>query len=81
MAGAAYRILQEGLTNAARHGRGSAEVAVRYEPQALSITITNPTAKRAPAGSGGHGIVGMREQAALLGGTLEADGRSGVFRL
>ena len=81
VAGAAYRILQEGLTNAARHGRGSAQVAVQFEPRALSITITNPTVERAPAAGGGHGIVGMRERAALLGGTLEAGGRQGVFRL
>jgi signal transduction histidine kinase len=81
VAGAAHRIIQEGLTNAARHGRGSAQVAVRFEPHALAITITNPTDERGPAAGSGHGIVGMRERAALLGGTLEAGVRHGVFRL
>jgi signal transduction histidine kinase len=80
VAGAAYRILQEGLTNASRHGQGSARVAVRFEREALLITITNPTTangRRPP----GHGIAGMRERAALVGGTLEAAAREGIFRL
>lgn len=81
VAGAAYRILQEGLTNAARHGRGSARVELRFEPRELSITITNPMMEQRPARNGGHGIVGMRERAAMLGGTLEAGVRQGVFRM
>ena len=79
---AAYRILQEALTNAARHGSGSAEVEVGFGPSALELTVTNPVAARArrpPAA--GHGIVGMRERAALLGGTLEAGAEDGVFRV
>src|SRR6266508_4577331 len=68
---AAYRILQEALTNAVRHGRGSAGVAVWYAPDAVEITVTNPTVNGSAPG-GGHGIVGMRERASLLGGTLEA---------
>lgn len=75
---AAYRILQEALTNAARHGDGSAEVDVTGE-SALELAVSNPTGPhRAPAGSG-HGIVGMRERALLLGGTLEAGASDGVF--
>ena len=42
VAWAAYRILQEALTNAARHGPGNAEVAVSFEPNAVDITVTNP---------------------------------------
>jgi signal transduction histidine kinase len=69
---AAYRILQEALTNAARHGDGAARVSVEYRPAELGLTVENGLA---PAGrttaGGGHGIVGMRERAALLGGTLD----------
>jgi signal transduction histidine kinase len=76
----AYRILQEALTNAARHGRGSAEVTLAIEPDAVDITVTNPTADRSPS-RGGHGIVGMRERASLLGGALHASVDNDVFRL
>jgi signal transduction histidine kinase len=77
---ATYRILQEALTNAARHGDGSADVDVTFGEDALEITVANP-ASDAPVGRGGHGLVGMRERAALLGGTLEAGAAGGVFRL
>ncbi|MGN9911398.1 sensor histidine kinase [Phytohabitans sp. LJ34] len=80
VAWAAYRILQEALTNAARHGRGTADVAVRFAADAVDITVTNPTAAAASTG-GGHGIVGMRERATLLGGTLDAAAERGIFRL
>jgi signal transduction histidine kinase len=78
---AAYRILQEALTNAARHGRGTADVELSFHPAALEIMVTNPTAPNTPAGSSGHGIAGMRERAALLGGSLEAGARNGLFRV
>jgi signal transduction histidine kinase len=86
VAWAAYRILQEALTNAARHGAGSATVNVCFQPGAVDITVTNPTlpggpAPGGPALGGGHGIVGMRERATLLGGELEASASDGVFRL
>lgn len=85
VAWAAYRILQEALTNAARHGPGSAEVAVSFDPGAVEITVTNPALNGvAPGGNapgGGHGIVGMRERATLLGGTLQTRTEHGVFRL
>ena len=76
---AAYRILQEALTNAARHGDGRAEIAVRYEDDSLALTVTNPT--RNAHVENGHGIVGMRERAALLGGTLEVSAANGTFRI
>jgi signal transduction histidine kinase len=74
---AAYRIAQEGLTNAARHGTGSAEVTIELCDGELRLTVTNPVAGRtAPRANGGHGLPGMRERAALLGGTFAA-GREG----
>ena len=76
---AAYRILQEALTNAARHGGGGAEVDIVFADGAVEITVSNPAAV-AP-GDDGHGLVGMRERAALLGGTLETDASNGHFRL
>jgi signal transduction histidine kinase len=78
---AAYRILQEALTNAARHGAGSAAVEIGFGPTLLELTVTNPTGPGAPAGADGHGIVGMRERAALLGGSLEAGASDGRFRI
>jgi signal transduction histidine kinase len=77
---AAYRILQEALTNAARHGAGSAEIEMAFGPRALELTITNPT-NGETIDEGGHGIVGMRERAVLLGGRLEVAGENGVFRV
>jgi signal transduction histidine kinase len=76
---AAYRILQEALTNAARHGRGRAGVEIAYGDDAVEITVTNPAA--VDADGEGHGLVGMRERAALLGGTLETATSNGHFRL
>ena len=79
---AAYRILQEALTNAARHGAGAAQVELAFGEAALRLTITNPV----PNGSarpitGGHGLIGMRERAILLGGSLDTDRANGTFRL
>ncbi len=75
--GTAYRILQEALTNAALHGDGAARVEIDYGADALALTVTNRAARNGAARpGGGHGLVGMRERAALMGGTLEA-GRGG----
>jgi signal transduction histidine kinase len=78
---AAYRILQEALTNAARHGAGSAVVEIGFGPASLELTVSNPTGTGSMAGADGHGIVGMRERAALLGGSLEARASDGRFRV
>jgi signal transduction histidine kinase len=77
--GAAYRILQEALTNAARHGTGSAEIEVAFERHALDVTVANPVRPGEAPRDGGHGVVGMRERAAGLDGTLDADVRDGRF--
>ena len=78
---AAYRILQEALTNAARHGGGSAQVEVDFEANAVELTVTNPARPAVTAPRGGHGIVGMRERASLLGGSLDAGQSNGLFRV
>jgi signal transduction histidine kinase len=79
---AAYRIVQEGLTNAARHGAGDARLRLHYGETALEIEITNPIAAASVVpGSGGRGIIGMRERAGLLGGALSAGEHDGRFEL
>lgn len=79
---AAYRILQEALTNAARHGTGSARIELAFGETSLELTVANPVlgAGRARS-SGGHGLIGMRERATLLGGSLAAERAGGAFRL
>jgi signal transduction histidine kinase len=77
---ASYRILQESLTNAVRHGTGSASVVVRYRDDFVEFEISNPAASNGPLAEG-HGLVGMRERVALLGGSLEAEQAYGVFRV
>jgi signal transduction histidine kinase len=75
----AYRIVQEALTNVVKHaGSAHTTVTLGYRPDALELTIADtgggaPT----PASPGGHGLVGMRERAALFGGTLNAGPRDG----
>jgi signal transduction histidine kinase len=71
----AYRIVQEALTNVVRHaGPATARVAVRYAPDRVALEVADDGRGGDPAGQGrgGHGIAGMRERAALYGGTLEA---------
>jgi signal transduction histidine kinase len=78
---AAYRIVQEALTNAARHGAGSAALEVAFAPGALELTVANPVGRDRSARGDGHGVTGMRERASLLGGRLEAGLRDGRFRV
>jgi signal transduction histidine kinase len=80
---AAYRILQESLTNAARHGSGPAEVAITYGDDELELSVSNPAPTAANGGraDAGHGILGMRERAALLGGDLHAGRHDAAFRV
>ena len=97
---AAYRILQESLTNVLRHAGplASATVRLRYQPDALTIEVTDdgpgpapetgePPGAQPPAGdpwlaggpwpTGGHGLTGMAERAAAIGGQLTAGPRPG----
>jgi len=79
---AAYRILQEALTNAARHGAGSARIELAFGDAAVELAVTNPVpARGSPRPGGGHGLIGMRERATLLGGSLDAERANGAFRL
>jgi signal transduction histidine kinase len=78
---AAYRVLQEALTNAAQHGDGTAEIEIGYGPAALSLTVVNPTSGDPSALASGHGLVGMRERAVLLGGSFDAGSRDERFEV
>jgi signal transduction histidine kinase len=70
---AAYRIVQEALTNVRRHApAGSAEVGVAYEPGRLRLSVRNTPGGAAAAEGGGSGIPGMRARAEALGGTVTA---------
>jgi signal transduction histidine kinase len=74
----AYRIVQESLTNVVRHAHASvARVAVRYEPDAVVVEVADDgrgtAAVNGRNGAGaGYGLVGMRERAVAVGGTLDA---------
>jgi signal transduction histidine kinase len=70
----AYRIVQEGLTNALKHaGPARAEVLISYGDDELALRVSDDGRGHDPASDGaGHGLVGMRERVALYGGTLEA---------
>jgi signal transduction histidine kinase len=72
-----YRIVQEALTNARRHGGpdARADVRLRYSPDAVEIEVTNTGRTGVPTG-GGLGLVGMRERASASGGTIDAGPRS-----
>jgi signal transduction histidine kinase len=77
----AFRIVQEALTNVVKHAGGArTTVTIEYRPRSLELTIVDEgegAARNGSAGPGGHGLVGMRERAALFGGTLDAGPRDG----
>jgi signal transduction histidine kinase len=69
---AAYRVVQEALTNVLRHaGTATAAVRVVVTDEALSVEVTD-TGRGGPIRSGGHGLAGMRERVTALGGELSA---------
>jgi signal transduction histidine kinase len=71
----AYRIIQEALSNALRHAPGSTvHVEVTHLPNGLQLGVTNsrPRQPAQPSPGTGHGLLGMRERAAMLGGHLSA---------
>ncbi|WPP29129.1 sensor histidine kinase [Streptomyces sp. CL7] len=80
----AYRIVQEGLTNALRHAGAGVTVAVRVvlRDGHLEIGVDNPLAASASTrGGGGHGLDGIRSRSRLLGGTARAGPVDGLWRL
>ena len=79
---AAYRILQEALTNVLRHAPGArADVRVDYGPEVVALEVRDAgNGPPAPAPAG-HGLIGMRERAEIFGGTLEAAPHDDGFRV
>jgi len=75
----AYRIVQESLTNVRKHaGKAKAEVVVRYLPDAVEVEVLDDGRGATVAVEpGGHGLVGMRERAAICGGSVSAGPRRG----
>jgi signal transduction histidine kinase len=80
---AAYRIVQEALTNTLKHaGSARACVTVQFANGHLEVEVTDDGAGPRSTTSRGHGLVGMRERVALYGGALEAGGRpDGGYRV
>ena len=73
---AGYRVVQEALTNVARHaGPASAEVRLGYETARLTIEVTDDGPRTADPVTPGVGLLGMRERVTGLGGTLDAGRR------
>lgn len=71
----AYRIVQEALSNVLRHAPGAqAQVHIEYLPIGVVVEVANtrPTRHAAPSEGAGHGLLGMRERAAMLSGVLLA---------
>ena len=80
---ALYRIAQESITNALRHARGASRVDVRVtgDDRFVRLRVEDDGAAAPPPGrhsdSSGYGIVGMRERATMLGGTISAGPQAG----
>lgn len=80
---AAYRIVQEGLTNTLRHARAAgAAVRLSYGDGEIEVVVQDDGAGPNGSVGGGHGLVGIRERVTLYGGSVEAGpGEAGGFRL
>ncbi|MFV0375614.1 sensor histidine kinase [Microbacterium sp.] len=78
-----YRLVQECLTNAGKHGADDrAHVWLEHRDDAVHLVVTNPAAAEGAADRPpGHGILGMRERVAALGGTIDISQHAGVFRV
>ncbi|WP_238412353.1 sensor histidine kinase [Saccharothrix deserti] len=80
---AAYRIAQEGLTNANKHAPGaSVQVTVKYEPDALVVEVRNNPPRAKPLEGAGFGLIGLGERVRLAGGMLHVgELPTGGFRI
>jgi len=80
----AYRIVQEGLTNSRKHAPGApVDITLRWQPADLEIEVADEGGGApVPANGAGHGLIGMRERAALYGGSVHAGAaQQGGFRV
>jgi signal transduction histidine kinase len=74
----AYRLVQEGLTNALKHAHATrAEVLVNYGPGTIEVTVSDDGRGVGNGDGGGHGLVGMRERVSVYGGELDAGPKPG----
>lgn len=77
---AVFRIVQEALTNASRHGSGAARVTLHVGERTVELTVTNPVGpSQTPSFRLGHGVIGMHERARLVGGSLDIDQSAGEY--
>jgi signal transduction histidine kinase len=74
---AVYRVLQEALTNAARHGSGPATVDLRVTNSEISLQVDNPVDQHAARRTPGSGLLGMKERISAAGGAIEAGVQNG----
>ena len=74
----AYRLVQEGLTNALKHARASrAQVLVNYSDDQIEVMVSDDGQGVGNGDGGGHGLVGMRERVAVYGGEIDAGPQPG----
>lgn len=78
---AAFRIAQEALTNAVRHGDGDEPIVVRldWRSEMLVVQVSNALSARRTTARGGHGVIGMMERARSVGGDVTAAVDGGAF--
>lgn len=84
----AYRMVQEALTNAHKHGTGTAHLAVSYLPDEVHLQVTNPLPFDAEQPDGaqdpsgrGHGLLGIQERATAVGGAVRVGAAGGQFEV
>jgi len=79
---AAFRTIQESLTNAHKYGTGRAQLVLAWTVQSLTIEVTNAVSdQRSARAQGGHGLVGMRERVEAVGGMVLAAPDGTVYRV